>query len=112
MAEITDCFYDGSSGYSITGADNVATIYCLVPLIQNVIVALVSLSGVVLFIVLITSGFSFLTAGGDQKKLEKAKGGISAAITGLVIITVAYLILALIESFTGVDVTEFRIFHE
>lgn len=105
MAVAWDCF-----DTAVPGANNVATIKCLEPLFQNVVTALITLAGVVLFLMLIVSGFNFLFAGGDMKKLEKAKGGISGALIGLVVIVAAYLILRLIEEFTGVtDLTIFRI---
>jgi hypothetical protein len=78
-------------------------------LFKNVVVALTALVGIALFIMLIIGGYGFLFAGGDQKKLEKARGTLTAAITGVVVIVVAYLILLTIQKFTGVNVTQFTI---
>lgn len=100
----TNCFET-----TIANADDVATIRCLEPLFESVVRSLMALSGVALFIMLVIGGYNFLFAGGDQKKLEKARGTITSAIIGLVIITLAYLILLAIQVFTGVDVTNFRI---
>jgi hypothetical protein len=86
-----------------------ATISCFEPMLKNVIISLVSLSGLALFLMLLVGGFNFLLAGGDQKKLDKAKSTISSAIIGLVIIIVAYLILQTIQVITGVNVTTFQI---
>ena len=86
-----------------------ATFKCLEPLFTNVVVALTALAGVALFIMLIIGGYGFLFSGGDQKKLEKARGTLTAAITGVVVIVIAYLILKTIYVFTGVDVTQFTI---
>lgn len=88
---------------------DVATIKCLEPLFKNVVSSLVALAGVTLFVILIIGGYNFLFSGGDQKKLEKARGTITNAIIGIVVIVVAYLILAFIKEFTGVDVTLFNI---
>ncbi|MFC1646960.1 hypothetical protein ACFL1A_01620 [Patescibacteria group bacterium] len=88
---------------------NVATIGCLQPLVKNMVTALVGLVGIVLFIMLVVGGFNFLLAGGDMKKLEKAKGTVISALTGLVIVVIAYLILSLIKAFTGVNVTDFNV---
>ncbi|MBU1326583.1 hypothetical protein KKB64_00150 [Patescibacteria group bacterium] len=92
-----------------TGA---ATVGCLEPIFVNVVRALVSLAGVALFVMLIIGGFNFLFGGGDQKKLEQAKGTITNAVFGLVVIVCAYLILKTIKVFTGVDVTQFKIMTE
>ena len=86
-----------------------ATLQCLEPIFANVVRALTALLGVALFIMFVIGGFGFLLSGGDQKKLEKARGTLTAAIAGVVIIVVAYLILQTIHLFTGVDVTQFTI---
>jgi len=99
-----DCFEK-----TIEGAEHVATIKCLEPLFENVVRSIVSLAGIALFIMLLTSGFTFLFSGGDQKKLEQARGSMTNAIVGLVVIVIAYLILNTIKVITGVDVTKFEI---
>ena len=91
------------------GNPGAAQITCLEPLLKNVIRGAMSLTGIALFVMLIISGYTFLFSGGDPKKLEKAKGTMSAAIVGLVVIVVAYLIIKAIQIFTGVDVTTFSI---
>jgi hypothetical protein len=95
---------------SITGADKVATIRCLEPLFENMVRALVAFVGIGLFVMLLLGGFNFLFAGGDAKKLEKARGTLTAAAIGLIIIVVAYLIIKAIATFTGVtNLTNFKI---
>lgn len=88
---------------------DVATIQCLVPLFRNITVALVQLSGVALFLMFIVGGFQFLTSGGNPKQLEQAKNTLTYAIIGVVVIVSAYLILRLVQEFTGVDVTKFNV---
>ncbi|MCX6793857.1 MAG: hypothetical protein NTY06_02010 [Candidatus Gottesmanbacteria bacterium] len=89
--------------------EGAATFKCFEPLFTNVVVALTALVGIALFIMLVIGGYGFLFSGGDQKKLEKARGTLTAAITGVVVIVVAYLILKTIQVFTGVNVTQFTI---
>lgn len=86
-----------------------ATIQCLEPLFENVVRGVISISAVGVFIVLLIGGFNFLFSGGDQKKLEQARGAITNSIIGLVVITVAYLILNTIKVITGVDVSTFTV---
>ncbi len=88
---------------------DVATIGSLTTLISNIIRAIVAFSGIVLFVMLLVGGMSFLFSGGDQKKLEKAKGTLTGAFAGLLILVSSYLILLLIEKLTGVNVTKFDI---
>jgi hypothetical protein len=88
----------------------VASIKCLEPLFKNILSAVAALAGVALFLMLILGGYSFLFAGGDMKKMEKAKGTLTGAIVGLVIIAVAYLIIKAISTITGVtDIETFKI---
>mgnify|MGYP001593940068 CR=1 FL=1 len=88
---------------------DVATIQSLETLFVNLVKVVVALSGVALFVMLIVGGFTFLFSGGDNKQLEQARGTVTNAIIGLVVIVSAYLILRVIQVFTGVDVTKFSI---
>jgi hypothetical protein len=89
---------------------DVATIQSLQTLFTNVISVIVALAAVALFIMFVLSGFSFLFSGGDPKKLEQARGTLTNAIIGLVVIVAAYLILRLIGVFSGyTDVTKFTV---
>lgn len=56
-----------------------------------------TLAGIILFILLIASGFEFLTSGGDEKKLAQAKGRITSALLGFIIIVAAYWLTQIIE---------------
>ncbi len=89
--------------------EGVATIGCLEPLFENTLNAILGLSAIGLFVMFVAGGFSFLFSGGDQKKTEQAKGTLTNAVIGLVIIVAAFLFLRTIGVFTGVDVTKFMI---
>ncbi len=92
-----------------TTGDGVATIGSLASVFSNILQAVVAISGILLFIMLVIGGFNFLFSSGDQKKLEKAKGTVTNAIIGLIVLVCAYLILLVIKTFTGVDVTTFKL---
>ncbi len=77
----------------------------------NVVSVVLGLAGIVLFIMIILGGFSYITSGGDPKKVESARNTLTYAIGGMIFIALAYLILKFIEVFTGVPVTEFKIFQ-
>jgi len=93
--------------WGATAPNGVATIGSLQPLIQNIISATTAFAGIVLFIMLVIGGLTFIFSGGDQKQIEKAKGTITSAVIGLVVFVSAYLILALLKTWTGVNVTDF-----
>jgi hypothetical protein len=81
--------------------EDVATIKSLEALFANVIQFVVSISGVAFFIMLLVGGFSFLFSAGDAKKLEQARGTLTNAIVGLIVVVSAYIILRIIGVFTG-----------
>jgi len=76
---------------------------------KNVVGVILGLAGIVFFILLLLAGFKFITSGGDPKALESAQKTLTYAIGGLVVILLSYLILVLIKTITGVDVTIFKI---
>jgi len=102
-------YIHAAEDWNSTLDNDVATIGSLVPLFKNIVSAVLAFSGVVLFVMLLVGGFSFLFSGGDPKQVQKAQGTITNAIIGLVVIVGSYLILKIIEVFTGVTVTKFSI---
>ena len=56
---------------------------------------------------LVISGYKYLTSGGDQERAASAKSTMTYAIIGIVLLSVAYLIFALIYEITGVNVLQF-----
>ena len=89
--------------------DKVATLQDLEGLFSNVVGIILGIAGITFFILLLSSGFKFITSGGDPKALEGAKKTLTYAIGGLIVIILSYLILVLIKELTGVDVTIFKI---
>ncbi len=61
------------------------------------------------FMTLLISGIQWITSGGDKQALEKARGGITNAIMGLVIVAAAWAIMTLIGNFLGINITALEI---
>lgn len=76
-------------------------------LIQRLINLSVDLAFVALLFILLVSGIRFITSGGDPKAVGAARQGITVAIMGIAFFALAWVILKLIETFTGVPVTQF-----
>ena len=91
--------------------EDVATFGALEGVFENVTRAVLGLAAITLFILLVWGGFKYITSGGDPKAAEDARKTLTYAIGGMVLIALAILILRLIEAFTGIDVTQFRIFQ-
>lgn len=79
---------------------------CILRIIFNLAIRL---AGIIVFIIFIIGGFKYLTAGGDQEKIQSAQKTLTYAIGGLVLIILAWFILFFIEKFTGIRVTIFEI---
>ncbi len=97
-------------GDCLTGPDqDVAQISCLEPLFERVVTIIASLAGIIFFIMLIVGGFRYLFSAGDPKQAEAARGTLTAGFLGLVLIVASYIILRVLSSFTGLDLTKFVI---
>lgn len=61
------------------------------------------IAGIVLLIMLISSGYQMIFSKGDPKAMEVAKGKITTSIIGIIILFASFWIVQLIFSFLGVD---------
>lgn len=75
-----------------TSIDSTTTATTLPVLIGNVIAVLLSILGIIFVVLIVYSGFLYLTDMGEGKKVQKAKDILSRSIIGLVIIVAAYAI--------------------
>ncbi len=89
--------------------EGVATLKFLETIFGNVISVALALAGIVLFVMFLVGGFRYITSGGDPKATEAARGTLTHAVLGLVVVLLAFLILQLIKTITGVDITKFQI---
>lgn len=96
------------SGKCVAQGD-VATIQGLECLFGNMLQVIVGLAGIVFFVMFINGGFQYLFSSGDQKKAASASSTLTMAIMGLVGVVASYLILKLIQTITGANITNFVI---
>lgn len=75
----------GGAGYDIDSAD---PFY----LISTIINTVLSFLGVIFLILMVYGGYMWMTAAGDEQKVDKAKDLIKNAIIGLIIVIAAYAI--------------------
>lgn len=61
-------------------------------LISRIIRIVLSFLGIIFLVLIIFSGFRWMTAGGNEEAVKKAQGTIKTAIIGLVIVLAAYSI--------------------
>ncbi|HUS60264.1 MAG TPA: pilin [Nevskiaceae bacterium] len=73
-------------------------------IINTLIPYIFALAGIILLFFIIFGGFELLTSGGDPKKVESAKGKITHAIVGFIIIFVAYWLVQILETIFGIQI--------
>ena len=81
--------------------------------IGAIIASLVQLAlgaaGLLFFVMLLIGGLRYLTAGGDEKAAAAARGTLTSAFIGLVIIIAAFLIAQLLFTIFGLQgIVQFR----
>jgi len=85
--------------------DDPAKLSSIVEILENIISLLAPAAGIAFFIMMLVGGFQFLTSGGDPKAAGAARGTLTYAVIGIVLVIVSWLILVLIRDITGASVT-------
>ncbi|KKP92674.1 MAG: hypothetical protein UR98_C0020G0005 [Parcubacteria group bacterium GW2011_GWA1_36_12] len=87
-----------------------ATIACLEPLFARTIEIVTLIAGFLFLVMFVVGGLKYLFSGGNPKRAESAKGTITSAFIGLVLVVGAYIILNIIAGFVGLpSLTIFKI---
>ena len=81
----------GSLGET-SNAAGITTTKTLPALVGSFIAAALGLLGVILVVLVVYAGFIWMTAQGNDEKIKKAKGMITSAVIGMIIIFAAYAI--------------------
>jgi len=71
------------------------------PLIQSGISIAIIIAALLTFAFLVWGGIQWITSGGDKAKYEEARNRITAALIGLAIVALAWLLIKLIAYFFG-----------
>jgi len=90
--------YAQVSDWNSCMVDGVPTLKCFEVVFQNILTIASGLVIVVLFIMLVTGAFHYLTSLGNPEKLKKAQGTLKYAVIGLVIFLASFLILKVIDT--------------
>ena len=76
----------------------------IISVVRNAIRFILLIAFVLAFVFLIIGGIRWITAGGDEKAVGSARGMITAALIGLVVVLVSYALIVLVETFFGVQI--------
>lgn len=82
----------------------ISPIQNLVNVIRSAIRFILLVAFILAFIFLIIGGIRWITAGGDEKAVAGARGMITGALIGLVIVLVAYALIRTVEIFFNVSI--------
>ncbi len=83
--------------------DGVATLQCIPIVLQNLLVWLFGLVGLVAVILVAYGGIKFILSGGDPKQVDSARKTITFALLGLVVVVSSFVIINLVATITGVS---------
>jgi len=90
-------------------SEGVATIKGIACIFERLISPVPALLALVAVGMIVFAGTRLVTAGSDPKAVKSAWGTFTWAVIGLILLSVAWLVLVLISKFTGADVTKFTI---
>jgi hypothetical protein len=68
-------------------------------------------AALIFFFMLVWGGVEWILSGGDKGATEKARGRITAALVGLVVVFAAWAIAQLLGTFFGVNIFQLEIPH-
>lgn len=89
--------------------DDIATIQGVECLFYNVLQIIVTIAGLAFLFMFISGGFKYLFSSSEPKAVAAASSTLTSAFIGLIGIIASWLILKLIQDFTGINVTIFKI---
>lgn len=92
-----------TSGAIVPGTDILPNVG-IIDVVRNIIRFIIIVAFVIAFIMLIIGGIRWILAGGDEKAVEKARGTITAALIGLVVVLIAFALIKLVETFFGIHI--------
>lgn len=92
------------SAYTTTGTDGKAYLSTIELIISNVLTILTIVAGISFVLYFLLGGLSWITAGGQKDKVEKAKAMMTNGAIGLIIIVVSYSVVWIVGQAIGVDI--------
>lgn len=79
-------------GFGATGISRV---------LSNLVTIIFSAAMVVFLLMVVFSGFQWITSGGEKENIAKARGRLTWAVVGIVILALAFVFLRVIGQITG-----------
>ena len=111
LISVANAATKGTSAWEGAGcaSDGVATIKGLECLIGNILEPLPALITFAAVAMLIMAGFKIMNAGADPKAYASGWSTFSYAIVGIILLSVVWLVLVIVQKYTGADILNFGI---
>ncbi|MBI5356539.1 hypothetical protein HZB78_02915 [Candidatus Collierbacteria bacterium] len=77
--------------------------------VKNLLGTATSIIGLAIFVMLVVGAFQYITAGADQKAVEKSQQVFTFALMGGAAVIILWLIFVFLKEFTGIDLLKFNI---
>lgn len=78
-------------------------------IVSALVILVLIVAALVFFFMLVIGGVRYITSGGDKGQTEAARGQITAALIGLVIVFAAWAIINLINIFFDINILSLNI---
>lgn len=88
-----------AGGYELTGSGTRG----LGLLINNIVLAVGAVSGLIFFTMLILGGITYMSSQGDEKMVAKAKNQITAGLVGIIIVFMSWWAVKIISVIFGIN---------
>jgi hypothetical protein len=85
------------------------TDFSLTEIISWAVTVILVVAGLIFFFMLVVGGLRWILSGGDKAATESARGQITAALIGLVIVFSAWAIATLITTIFGINIIALEI---
>ena len=102
IAAIANPVLKGAAGSDLAGAESGSLFY---QILGGILRFMMILGAVLVLINLLQAAIAWISSGGDSSKVEEARGRMTDAVIGLVILSSSYAIWLLIKNFLGVDLS-------
>lgn len=96
---------DIKSSFLGTSSNNLENLTGVSVYVQNFITGAISVAGIILLFMLIGGGIAMIAGAGknDPKTVESGKKAATSALVGFIVVFMAYWIVRLIETITGLQ---------
>ncbi len=78
-------------------------------IISALVIFVLMVAALIFFFMLVLGGIKYITSGGDKGKTEEARGQITAALIGLVIVFAAWAIINLVNIFFDINILQLNV---